>query len=180
MKNAAKAIIFVLVSSAVGFSETPKQLGGWSVYPLSGNPTSNHEVLLQSASEEQYEDARGNQVQAKLDVICRKGKLFAIALEPQVTIQKSAMSFDGEVPTTRVNFSMDGQGNQSDNWAVLDSGRTLSPNAELLQAKLMRQWIERIAGTQKMVFQLDGESEVHSSFATGELSEALASVGCSY
>jgi hypothetical protein len=44
----------------------------------------------------------------------------------------------------------------------------------------MRQWIERIAGTQKMVFQLDGESEVHSSFATGELSEALASVGCSY
>jgi hypothetical protein len=180
MKNAAKAIILVLFSSAVGFSETPKQLGGWSVYPSSGSPTFNHEVLLQSASEEQYKDAGGNQVQAKLDVICKKGKLFAIALEPQVTIKKSAISFAGPVPTTRVNFSMDGQSNQSEEWAVLDSGRSLSPNAELLQGKLMRHWIERIAGTQKMVFQLDGESAVHSSFATGELSEALASVGCSY
>jgi hypothetical protein len=180
MKNAVKAIIFVLVSSAVGFSETPKQLGGWSVYPPNGRPTSNHEVLLQSTSEEQYSDSFGNQVQAKLDVICKKGKLFAIALEPQVTIQKSAMSFAGPVPTTRVNFSMDGQSNQSENWAVFDSGRTLSPNSELLQGKLMRHWIERIAGTQKMVFQLDGESEVHSSFATGELVEALASAGCSY
>jgi len=180
MKNAAKAIILVLFSSAVGFSETPKQLGGWSVYPSNSNPTSNREVLLQSTSAGQYKDAGGKQVQAKLDIICKNGKLFAIALEPQVKIQKSAMSFDGPVPMTRVNFSIDGRSNQSEKWAVLDGGRTLSPNSELLQGRLMRHWIERIAGTQKMVFQLDGESEVQSSFATGELSEALSSVGCSY
>ena len=179
MKNAAKAIIFVLISSAVGYSETPKQLGGWSVY-TAGNAASKHAVLLQSTSEEQYEGVGGNQVQAKLDIICKNGKLSAIALEPQVTIQKSAMSFAGPVPVTRVNFSVNGQSNQSEKWAVLDGGRTLSPNSELLQGKLMRQWIERIAGTQKMVFNVDGASEAQSSFVTGELSEALASVGCRY
>jgi hypothetical protein len=56
----------------------------------------------------------------------------------------------------------------------------LSPNSELLQRKLMRYWAERIAGTQKTVVQVDGQSEAQSSFATGELTEALASVGCSY
>ena len=175
MKNAATAIIFGLISSALGFSETPVQLGGWSVYLAS-----DQVVLLQSASEEQYKGAGDNQVQAKLDFICKKGKLSAVALEPPVTIQRSAMSFAGPVPTTRVNLSTDGRISHSENWVVLDGGRTLSPNSELLQRKLMRYWAERIAGTQKMVFQLDGESEVHSSFATGELSEALASVGCSY
>ena len=136
--------------------------------------------MLQSSSEEQSEDTDGNQVQAKLDVICNNGRLSAIALEPHVAIKKSAMSFDGPVPTTRVDFSMDGQRNQSETWAVLDGGRTLSPNSEVLQGKLMRHWVERIAKTQKMVFQLDGESEVQPSFSTGELSEALASVGCRY
>ncbi len=180
MKNAAKAIILVLISSALGFSQTSKQLGGWSVYPANGNSASNHAVLLQSVSEQQYKDANGDQVQAKLDVICNKGKLVAIALEPRVAIKKSAMSFSGVVATTRVSFSVNGQSNQSENWAVLDGGRTLSPNSELFQGKLMRTWVERIAKTQKMAFELNGESDVQPSFATGELSEALSSVGCSY
>ncbi len=88
MKNVTKTIIFVLISTAMGFAETPKQLGAWSVYPTNGNLTSNHVVLLQSTSEEQYKDALGNPVQAKLDVICTKGKLFAIALEPNVAIEE--------------------------------------------------------------------------------------------
>jgi hypothetical protein len=179
LKNAAKTIIFVLVSSAVGFSQTPKQLGGWSVYPA-GNPSSNRLVMLQSASEQQYTDADGNHVQAKLDIICKNGKLAAIALEPQVRIQKTATSFAGPVPTIRVSFSMDAQSNRSETWAVFDDGRTLSPNSELSQAKLMRRWVASLAGTQKVVFQLAGESAGQSSFATGQLSEALTSVGCSY
>jgi hypothetical protein len=183
VKNVTKTIIFVLISTAMGVAQTPKQIGAWSVYPTNGNLTSNHVVLLQSTSEEQYKDAHGNPVQAKLDVICTKGKLFAIALEPNVAIAKSAMSFDGPVNTTRIAFSADGQSNQSENWAVLDGGRTLSPYSEVLQGKLMRRWIERISGTKKMGFQLDakaGESLAQPTFETGELSEALSSVGCSY
>jgi|ERR1700733_11646018 hypothetical protein len=175
MKNATTMIMFVLLSSALGFSETPAQLGGWSVYLAS-----NQVVLLQSASEEQYKGPGDNQVPAKLDLICKKGKLSAIALEPGVTVKRSAMSFAGPVPTTRVNLSTDGRISHSENWVVLDGGRTLSPNSELLQRKLMRYWAERIAGTQKTVVQVDGQSEAQSSFATGELTEALASVGCSY
>jgi hypothetical protein len=183
VKTTAKAIIFVVIATAMGFAETPRQLGGWSVYPANGNLTGNHVVLLQSISEQKYKDARGNMVQAKLDVICKKGKLAAIALEPNVTIEKSAISFTGMVPTTRVALTQGAQRNESETWAVLDGGRTLSPYSEVLQGKLMRRWIERISGLQKMGFQLDGkagESLAQPTFATGELSEALASVGCSY
>jgi hypothetical protein len=183
MKNAAKTITFVLIATAMGFAETPRQLGAWSVYPSSGNLSGNHVVLLQSTSEEQYKDAQGNPVQAKLDVICKKGKLTAIALEPNLEIDKTAISFTGAVPTTRVAFTLGGQNNPSENWAVLDGGRTLSPYSEVLQGKLMRRWIERISGTKSLGFQLDvkaGEALAQPTFATGELSEALASVGCSY
>jgi beta-lactamase superfamily II metal-dependent hydrolase len=72
--------------------------------------------------------------QAKLDVVCRNGKLSAIALEPSAAIEKSTLSFTGVVPTTRVGFSFEGQANQSEEWAVLDGGRTLSPYSEVLQA----------------------------------------------
>jgi hypothetical protein len=175
MRHAAKTIILLLLSSALGFAETPTQLGGWSVYLAS-----DQVVLLQSASEEQHKGAGDNQAQAKLDFICKKGKLSAIALEPSVTIKRSAMSFAGPVPTTRVNLSTDGRISHSENWIVLDNGRTLSPNSEVFQGKLMRYWAERVASTQKMVIQVDGQSQTQSSFATGELTEALASAGCSY
>src|ERR1700684_339271 len=111
----------------MGLAETPKQLGAWSVYPANGNLTSNHVVLLQSTSEEQHKDALGNVVQAKLDVICRKGKLSAIALEPNVAIDKSSMDYSAALPTTRVAFTLGAQREQSESWAVLDEGRALSP-----------------------------------------------------
>jgi len=182
VKTSAKTIIFVLLSTAMGLAETPRQLGGWSVYPGDGNQTSNHVILLQSSSEAHYKDAQGNPVQAKLDIICAKGKLPAIALEPNVAIKKSAISFNGAVPTTRVSFSLDGQSNQSENWAVLDGGRTLSPYSEVRQGKLIRRWIERIAATKKMAFQLDGKAGelAQPTFDIRELMEAFSSVGCSY
>jgi hypothetical protein len=65
----------------------------------------------------------------------------------------------------------------------LDDGHTLSPYSEVVQGRLTRRWVERIAGTKKMGFQLDGkagESLAQPTFETGELAEALSSVGCSY
>jgi hypothetical protein len=47
--------------------------------------------------------------------------------EPSAAIQKSRLSFTGVVPTTRVAFSLEGQANQSEQWAVMDDGHTLSP-----------------------------------------------------
>ena len=67
--------------------------------------------------------------------------------------------------------------------AVLDNGRTLYPYSELFEGKVTRRWAERIAGAKTMGFQLDGkagESLGQPTFETGELAEALSSVGCSY
>jgi hypothetical protein len=174
VKTSAKTIILVLLSTAVAFAESPKQFGAWSIYSANNKKV----VLLQSTS-----NVQGQPGQAKLDVVCRNGKLSAIALEPSAAIGKSALSLTGVVPTTRVAFSFEGQANQSEEWAVLDGGRTLSPYSEVLQGRLTRQWVERIAGMKQVGFQLDGkadESLGQPTFETGELAEALSSVGCSY
>jgi hypothetical protein len=174
VKISAKTVILVLLSTAAAFAESPRQFGAWSIYTAKDN----HVVLLQSTS-----TVQGQPGQAKLDVVCRNGKLSAIALEPSAVLQKSTLSFTGVVPTTRVGFSFEGQANQSEEWAVLDGGRTLSPYSEVLQGRLTRRWVERIAGMKKMGFRLDGkadESLAQPTFETGELAEALSSVGCSY
>jgi hypothetical protein len=174
VKISAKTIILVLLSTAVAFAESPKQFGAWSIYSANNKKV----VLLQTTS-----NVQGQPDQAKLDVVCRNGKLSAIALEPSAAIGKSALSFTGVVPTTRVAFSFEGQANQSEEWAVLDGGRTLSPYSEALEGRLTRHWVERIAGMKQMGFQLDGkagESLGQPTFETGELAEALSSVGCSY
>jgi hypothetical protein len=174
VKTSAKTIILVLLSTAVAFAESPKQFGAWSIYSANNKKV----VLLQSTS-----NVQGQPGQAKLDVVCRNGKLSAIALEPSAAIGKSALSLTGVVPTTRVAFSFEGQANQSEEWAVLDGGRTLSPYSEVLQGRITRQWVERIAGMKQVGFQLDGkagESLGQPTFETGELAEALSSVGCRY
>ena len=174
MKTSTKTAVLVLLSTAVAFAESPRQFGAWSIYTANDN----HVVLLQSVS-----NVQGRPGQAKLDVVCRNGKVSAIALEPSAAIGKSALSLTGVVPTTRVAFSFEGQSNQSEQWAVLDGGRTLSPYSEVLQGKLTRQWVERIAGMKQVGFQLDGKADQslgQPTFETGELAEALSSVGCSY
>ena len=75
-----------------------------------------------------------------------------------MAIDKSALSFTAVVPTTRVAHSLEGQGNQSEQWAVLDSGRTLAPYSEAFEGTVTRRWAERIAGTKTMGFQLDGKA----------------------
>jgi hypothetical protein len=65
----------------------------------------------------------------------------------------------------------------------LDDGRTRSPYSEVFEGRVTRRWAERIARTKKIGFQLDGaagEALDQPTFETGELAEALSSVGCSY
>ncbi len=183
MKTSLKTAIFVMLATAVGLAETPAQLGAWSIYPASGSQVSKHVVMLQSTSESQVRDADGKPLVAKLDVICKGGKITAIALEPSAPLLKSAVSFTSVVPTTRVLFVSEGQTIQPENWSVLDGGRTLAPYSELMQGKLIRRWVERISSSNHLGFQLDGnagEQGAQPSFTTEKLSEALSSVGCSY
>jgi hypothetical protein len=182
MTKSAKAALLLLISTAMGFAETPQQLGAWSVYPANSNLKGNSVIMLQTTSQEQYTDGQGKPVQAKLDVICKSGKVSAIALEPVVAIRSNAMSFSGPVPTTRVAFVADGQNDRSENWAVLDGGRTLSPSSEVSQGKLMQRWVERISASKKMSFEVEAKAESYAqpTFETGDLSSALSSVGCRY
>jgi hypothetical protein len=182
MTKSAKAAVLLLLSTAMGFAETPQQLGAWSVYPATSNLKGSSVVMLQTASQEQYTDGQGNPVQAKLDVICKSGKVSAIALEPVVAIRSNAMSFSGPVPTTRVALVADGQKDRSENWAVLDGGRTLSPSSEVSQGKLVKHWVEQISASKRMSFAVQAKEESYAqpTFETGDLSSALSSVGCRY
>lgn len=181
MKKSAATFCFLFVSTALGFAATPQQLGAWSVYTADGNLASNRPVLLQTTSEEQYRDEKGNPVQAKLDVICNHGRVSAIALEPNFVIQASAISLSGAVPTTRIISLTEGQTSR-ENWEVLSRGRTLSPYSEAFQGKTVRRWAERISASREMAFQLPGSKgeSAQPTFQTGQLTEALASVGCRY
>lgn len=181
MKKSATTLLFLFVSTALGFAATPQQPGAWSIYTANGNLTSNRPVLLQTVSEEQYKDGQGNSVPAKLDVICNNGKVTAVALEPSFVIPNRAISFRGAAPTTRVVSLVEGQHSRED-WQVLDRGRTLSPYSEAFQGKAVRRWVARISATDKMAFQMAAsQGEVaQPTFQTGQLTEALSSVGCKY
>jgi hypothetical protein len=177
VKTTARAVIFVLLATAMGRAETPVQLGAWAVHP-----TRDHRVILLQTMSDQSQDGQDNPVQARLDVICANGKLHAVALEPNVAIEARAISFAGVVPTTRVSFTLDGDNNRSEKWAVLDDGHTLSPYSEISQGRLTRRWAERISGLKTIGFQVQGIAGQRGqvSFETGQLSEALSAVGCSY
>lgn len=182
MKKSASTLLFLFVSTALGFAATPQQLGAWSVYTSDGNLTSNHPILLQTSSEEQYKDGNGNPIQAKLDIICNHGKVAAVALEPNFTLQPKAISFSGAVPTTHVIAFTEGQ-NSREEWEVLDHGRSLSPYSEVAQGRTVRRWVGRLSASNRMAFQLTGskgEPVAEPTFQTGHLTEALSSVGCSY
>jgi hypothetical protein len=182
VKKSATTLLLLSVSTAFAFAATPQQPGAWSIYTANGNLNSHRPVLLQTASEEQYRDASGNPVRAKLDVICNNGKVAAIALEPNFAIQPKAISFSGAVPTTRVTSFTEGQ-NVREDWEVLDHGRALSPYSEVLPGRMLRSWAGRISAANKMAFQLTGskgEAVAEPTFQTGQLSEALSSVGCRY
>jgi hypothetical protein len=170
-----------LVCTALGFAQTSQTSGTWSVYPTASRDGAA--TLLQTSTLDQDEDGQGQGVVIKLDAVCRKGKLYRVALETATPVSEHAMSFSAGWPTTPVSFRLDGNGPEVQNWAVLDRGHTVSPYSELMQAKRNRSWIERLDGTDTLVLEFHGDSHedpIHARFHTKGISAALAAVGCAY
>lgn len=173
---------FFLLCGTTAFPQSAPTFGAWSTYKV-GAQTGKEMTLLQTTSLQQGEDAQGQPVVLKLDALCRKGKLYRIALETAAPVHERAMNFSGAVPTTPVAFSADGKSTQIQSWAVLDSGHTISPYSESGQGKTNRLWIESLVGTRNVTLHFEGgvgEDQVQVSFDTEGIAEALASAGCSY
>ena len=181
MKAIVKVALLSLVTATTMFAESPRQVGDWSVYTSSGNLTRNNMVMLQTEAVGQHQDARGNTVAAKLEIVCKNDKIAAVALEMPSRVHKRAISYKQDVPTAKVVFLVEGRIALSENWAVSDRGRTLSPYSELFQGRLNHTWVERISGADKVVLQLsqnEGDESFAPAFSTAHLSEALSAVGC--
>ena len=169
MKTSVKMMILVLFSTALASAETPAPFGSWKIYHADGDRVFMVQTVSTTSS-------------AKLDVICRHGKLAAIAIEPDLMVDETALSFTEVVPTTRLAFTLDDE-NRSEKWAVLDDGHSLTPYSELSQGKLNRSWVSRISATKKLDVRLAGiagEMNGQPSFETQDLGLALTSIGCSY
>ena len=169
MKTPVKLMIFVLLATALASAETPAPFGSWKIYHAQGDRVFMVQTISTTSS-------------AKLDVICRHGKFAAIAIEPDVMIDETALSFTTVVPTARLAFTLDDE-SRSDKWAVTDNGHSLTPYSELSQGKVNRSWISRISDSKKLDVRLAGiacEMNEQPSFETESLSLALNSIGCSY
>jgi hypothetical protein len=162
-------MILVLFSTALASAETPTPFGSWKIYHAQGDRVFMVQTVSTTSS-------------AKLDVICRHGKLAAIAIEPDLMVDETALSFTEVVPTTQLAFTLDDE-NRSEKWAVLDDGHSLTPYSELSQGKLNRSWVSRISASKKLDVRLAGiagEMNGQPSFETQDLGLALTSIGCSY
>jgi hypothetical protein len=167
MKIAASTILVFMISTAQAFAATSQQIGAWSVIPATDD-ISGHAVLIQTASDS---------ADAKLDLICRKGKIWKVVVETSSPLQKRAVSFNRGIPTTRMSFVSAGETSQFEDWAVADGGKTLFAHAAMFDGKLDRVWIERLSSSNTMRFSFDTQD---STFRTGKLLQALQSAGCSY
>lgn len=181
MKNATVVISILFFCTLAAIAQTPQTIGAWAAYPTT-NRSGDHIVLLQTNVMPGDGEAQGQPGALKLDAICKNGKLYRLALETDFTVSTKATNFSGAVPTTSISFERDGSAPEIQHWAVLDSGRTVSPYGELTQAKKNRILVQRIAGSNEVVFGFQAESEgpVHARFHTDGMSRSLTSVGCTY
>ena len=166
MKITMSTILVFMISTAQAFAGTPQQIGAWSVIPATDNHS--NAVLIQTAS-----DSAG----AKLDLICRKGKIWKVVVETSIPLQEDAVSFNRGIPTTRVNYVSDDATGQFEDWAVADGGKTLSAHSQIFEGRLQRQWIERLSTSKTMRFNFDAQD---FTFQTGKLAQALDSAACTY
>jgi hypothetical protein len=162
MKIPISAILVVIMSTAQAFAGTSQQIGAWSVTPA----TDNRAVLIQTVSEH-----------AKLDLICRNGKVWKVALETSTPVQQSAVAFNRGIPTTRMGFGSDMADSTFEDWAVADGRTTLFAHSEMFEGRLDRRWIERLSASPTIRFSFDAQD---STFKTAQLAEALESAGCTY
>jgi hypothetical protein len=162
MKSSLSIILVVMMSTAQAFAGTSKQIGAWSVTPAKGNRV----VLIQTVSDH-----------AKLDLICRKGKVRKVALETSAPIQEHAIDLIRGIPTTRMSFGSESTDSAFEDWAVADGGKTLLAHSEMFEGRLDRRWIERLSSSPTIRFSFDNQD---STFQTGQLADALESAGCTY
>jgi hypothetical protein len=174
-----KLAILSLVSTAAAFAQATRQVGPWSIYGASGN--ANKTTMLQTTAVDQESEESNSGAPTKLDIICKNGKVAAIAVETRTKINRRNETYSQAVPTTRVVFTIEGQVSQSENWAVADGGHTLYPYSELFQGKLNRIWVTRISGTRRLALQLsqaEGTESLAPAFDTADLAQALSAAGC--
>jgi hypothetical protein len=162
MKTPISTILVVMMSTAPAFAGTSQQIGAWSVTPDTGNRA----VLIQTVSDS-----------TKLDLICRNGKVWKVALETSAPVQERAVDFNRGIPTTRIGFGSEGANGAFEDWAVADGGKTLFAHSELFEGRLDRRWIERLSSSPTMRFSFNTQD---STFKTGQLALALKSAGCTY
>jgi hypothetical protein len=163
MKTPISTILVVMMSTAAqAFAGTSQQIGAWSVTPA----TDNGAVLIQTVSDH-----------AKLDLICRNGKVWKVALETSSPVQERAVDFNRGIPTTRMSFGSERANSAFEDWAVADAGKTLFAHSEMFEGRLDRRWIERLSSSPTIRFSFDTQD---STFKTGQLAQALESAGCTY
>ncbi len=183
MKLIVTSVVFAQLATALVFSQTPQTVGAWSIYSSIDNGHHRSTTLIQTRSEEKYSNNTGQPVEAQMDAICVKGELMAVAVDTNSVVNKNSVNLSGPVDTIPVEFSLGNQPLQSESWAVLDHGRTLSPYAEILQGRRTRDWAARIAKSDKVVLHVGGLGNADSvkvTFNTTGLAQALSAAGCSY
>lgn len=162
MKTPISTIFVVMMSTVQAFAGTTQQIGAWSVTPA----TDNRDVLIQTVSDH-----------AKLDLICRNGKVWKVALETSAPVQERAVEFNRGIATTRMGFGSELTNSTFEDWAVADGGKTLSAHSEMFEGRLDRRWIVRLSSSPTMRFSFDTQD---STFKTGQLARALESAGCTH
>jgi len=162
MKTPISSILVVMMSTAQALAGTSPQIGAWSVTPAAGNRA----TLIQTVSDH-----------AKLDLICRNGKVWKVALETSAPIQERAVDFNRGIPTTRLGFGSELANSAFEDWAVADGGKTLFAHSEMFEGRLDRRWIARLTSSPTIRFSFDTQD---STFKTGQLTQALESAGCTY
>lgn len=182
MKKAMIMVSVVLSCGLAAVAQTRQTFGAWTAYPAI---TRHNEslVLVQNTFLVRDAETRGGLHAVKLDAICRNGKLYRVALETGTPIAQRRMNFSGAVPTTQISFRVGDSNLETENWAVLDSGRTLSPYHEIRQQAMNHLWMERLSAAESLVLEFQGEGSddvVHANFDTTGLTQALGAVGCSY
>jgi hypothetical protein len=162
MKTPISSIFVVMMCTAQAFAASSQQIGAWSVTQA----TDNRAVLIQTVSEH-----------TKLDLICRNGKVWKVALETSDPVQERAVDFNRGIPTTRMGFRSDLSNSAFEDWAIADGGKTLFAHSDMFEGRLDRRWIERLSSSPTIRFSFDTQD---STFKTGELAQALESAGCTY
>lgn len=183
MKVIVTAVVFAQLATALVFSQTPQTVGKWSIYSSVDNGHHRSATLIQTKSEEKYSNNTGQPLEAQMDAICVKGELVAVAVDTNSVVNQRRINLSGAVDTIPVYFSLGSQPFQSESWAVLDHGRTLSPYSEILQGRRTRDWATRIAKSDKVVLHVGGfrsADSVKVTFDTTGFAQALTAAGCSY